>query len=205
MTNTQRISGISIIRVIAMWSIVIGHICSWKGIYTYQLGAIGVEIFLFISGYLYGNREIENRKKWILNRGKRILIPFWIFAAFMVICLAIQGKWLDSFRQLFSAAFNFQGLNYLFFASNLQWNYIEGIGHCWFVTMIMLCYILTVLLKGSKTETLIDKNPIKSLLVAVVVQIVFAMLGVQLSYIFQYFLGYFYHRHEKQFEEKKQK
>lgn len=60
MTSIQKNHSISIIRVLAMLSIVLGHICTWKGINTYQLGAIGVEVFLFISGYLYGKKRIDH-------------------------------------------------------------------------------------------------------------------------------------------------
>ena len=52
----DKISSISIIRVIAMLSIILGHYLMMKNIYTYQLLSIGVEIFLLVSGYLYGTR-----------------------------------------------------------------------------------------------------------------------------------------------------
>lgn len=186
-----------------MLSIVAGHICSWKGIYTYQLGAIGVEIFLFISGYLYGNREIADRKQWIIARGRRILVPYWILAAFLCLYLAVSGQWEDSLRQLLSSLLNIQGLNYLLPRAGISLHYVGGIGHCWFVTMIMLCYGLTVLVKGSRLEGYIDSHPRTALLLAVLVQIVLAMAGIQSSYVMQYFIGYFYSRSEARIEAQK--
>ena len=54
-----------------MISIIIGHWCTFAGIYIYQLGGIGVEVFLFLSGYIYGQKKIPNlilcMKLYILN------------------------------------------------------------------------------------------------------------------------------------------
>lgn len=68
----KRNSSISIIRVLAMLLIIIGHYFRMVDIYDYQLTAVGVEIFLFISGYLYSDKIIENAKKW----GETVLKEF---------------------------------------------------------------------------------------------------------------------------------
>lgn len=84
MSDTKRNAGISLIRVAAMLSIVFAHICAWKGIYLYQLGSIGVEVFLFISGYLYGRREISDRKQWMIARVRRISCALLDFGSISV-------------------------------------------------------------------------------------------------------------------------
>lgn len=197
MSKTMRNPYISIIRVVAMVSIVVGHICTWKGINTYQLGAIGVEIFLFISGYLYGNRDIFNRRQWLMNRGRRVLIPFWIVAIFMTVCILWKDGIIVACKQLLSAALNLQGLSYLIPRAGIKLHYIGGLGHCWFVTMIMLCYVLMAFIKETKFEKLIDNNNILFLLLSVIGQIVLALIGIQISYIIQFFFGYFFCRTEK--------
>lgn len=55
---------ISFIRVLAMFSIIVGHLCTAYNINTFQFGSIGVEIFLFISGFLYGNYQADSWLKW---------------------------------------------------------------------------------------------------------------------------------------------
>lgn len=60
----KRDSTISIIRVLAMISIIAGHVFAWENINTYQLLSIGVEIFLLFQ-------DICMRTK--------ILIQFWPF------------------------------------------------------------------------------------------------------------------------------
>ena len=55
---------ISFVRVIAMMSIIVGHLFVIYGINDYQLLAIGVEIFLFISGFLYGNYGTDSWARW---------------------------------------------------------------------------------------------------------------------------------------------
>lgn len=188
---------ISIIRVAAMLSIVFGHICSWKGINLYQLGGIGVEVFLFVSGYLYGKKRISDPKRWLAARVERVLVPFWTLSLCLVAFLAINGKHERALTQFVSTLLNLQGLNRIFYlipeigAANLG-----GIKHCWFLTVIMVCYTLVVLLKNSKLESAVDKHPRTSLLLAGVAQIVCAYAGIQLSYVIQFFIGYFYCRAE---------
>lgn len=118
-------------------------------------------------------------------------------------CLAVQGSLADSVKQIMSAALNLQGMGFLFPLAGIKLHYIGGIGHCWFVTMVMVCYGFTVLLKGSRIERYIDRYMGLSLLLAVPVQILLAMVGIQTSYILQYFIGYFFCRGEKRLENRK--
>lgn len=76
---------ISIIRVLAMLSIIAGHVLNWEGVETYQLLSVGVEIFLFISGYLYAKKEIKSISYFAKNRILKILVPAWIVVAFVAI------------------------------------------------------------------------------------------------------------------------
>ena len=56
---------VSIIRVLSMVMIILEHLLLWKGISTKQLLSVGVEIFLFISGYLYGDRVLDSFSKFM--------------------------------------------------------------------------------------------------------------------------------------------
>lgn len=61
----------SILRVLAMLMIVLCHTIEMYPIpYAREIGpllALGVEVFLLISGYLYGMKNIRNTKQWLLR------------------------------------------------------------------------------------------------------------------------------------------
>ena len=46
---------------------------------------VGVQIFFFMSGYLYGKKEIDNPKKFYKNRIKRILMPLSMLVIIIII------------------------------------------------------------------------------------------------------------------------
>ena len=72
---------ISILRVVGMFSIVFCHFFSWLGFsFLSQFLNFGVYLFLFISGFLYANKNIAEPRKWFLTRLKKILVPYYIFA-----------------------------------------------------------------------------------------------------------------------------
>ena len=57
---------ISIIKVVAMFMILGCHLSEWLGINVLAMVLnVGVEIFLFVSGYLYANRSIGKTKNFI--------------------------------------------------------------------------------------------------------------------------------------------
>ena len=76
---------VSIARVISMVSILFAHLFTWLQIYTYQLFSVGVNVFLIISGYLYGNKLIPSKREFFLGRLKRVLVPFYIVASYIYI------------------------------------------------------------------------------------------------------------------------
>ena len=79
----KRDVSIQLIRILSMFLIIIGcHLISEFGNDILkkagQIFNVGVYIFLFISGYLYGDKIIKNKKKWYFKRLKRILIMFFL-------------------------------------------------------------------------------------------------------------------------------
>ena len=180
---------ISFIRVIAMLSIILGHICTAYSINTYQFGGIGVEIFLFISGYLYGNMTIPNSTDWWRKRWKRLIPALWCSAG---ICLAITIALKDSFdwKAVITCLFCVQGVSHIAF--NMRIPALSGMGQTWFLTVLVVCYILILALKKYKrVEDKIGKTIIPSAVTAVAAQISLCFIGIQIIYILQFFIGYF--------------
>lgn len=186
---------ISFIRVASMLSIIIGHMAEFYGINHYQLLANGVEIFLFISGFLYGNYTIDSWVRWLRVRWLRLIPPLYCtIAIYTGICVVI-GQSLD-WKPFVVYALNFQGAKWII--RNLDVPSFLGMGQAWFITVIFVCYALVIgMKKCSKVERLIEKHPLLSLSLAIAVQIIFCYIGIQLGYILQFFIGYFISKKSK--------
>ena len=88
---------IQIIRIMSMISIVLCHIMEelnseLLNMFS-QFLSIGVYIFLFISGYLYGKKYITDIKQFYKGRILKILLPMYIFIiALYIITLFTNNK-----------------------------------------------------------------------------------------------------------------
>ena len=96
---------------------------------------IGVQIFFFMSGYLYGGREIANAKEWLLRQFKKIAKPYYLYLLLFIPVI----YWLDpSALSLSKTAVELAFLEG--FMSDYQIGYF---GQHWFLSYILLCYVLT--------------------------------------------------------------
>lgn len=139
MEQNKRNISIQLIRVVATFMIVTDHMfhyCNFpiKSLII-QVANSGVFIFLFISGLLFGEKEITNWKQWFLKRGTRILIPFWFFIIVDFIVEEILRSDV-TIKQILAYAFNLQGLFGIRPTTN----------HLWFLTLLMICYLITPVL-----------------------------------------------------------
>ena len=139
MEKTKRFDEISIMRVMAMLMIVAFHsMCFYNGRWIKVdaidipiwhkisdfLDVIDLNMFVFISGYLYGYLYIYRNKyykRWevIRNKAIRLLIPYCIWG----IPMTIIWPW------------------------NTWKNFFDGVGHLWFLLMLFGVFTLTVILQ----------------------------------------------------------
>lgn len=186
----KRNPSISIIRVLAMMLIIIGHYFVMVGVYDYQLTGVGVEIFLFISGYLYNNKAIGNTKVWVLSRAKRILPAYWISLVFVVVFRLLFDLEVG-LNSLILYLFNLQGLDRIFL--NVKIHSIKGISQTWFLTVLMVCYLLIVFFKEKpRCDSFIRKHRYMFLTFAFILQILSVYFGIQAVYIICFLIGYFW-------------
>lgn len=194
MVRKRNIS-IQLIRVVAMSMIIFDHLLAviefpMKSAIIPILNS-GVFIFLLISGYLYGNKNIENWKNWFLNRIMRICIPMWIF---MIIDFVVEALIWNQFdiKLVIIYAFNLQGILGVNVSS----------ANLWFLTLIMICYIITPILQFIKQKKLGANVGVTVLITAIIVQIILAytinigmVAGHTMSWcmiaIGMYIVGYF--------------
>ena len=183
----QRI--ISIIRIFAMILILICHIVQKypnKAINaSAQIFNVGVFIFLFISGFLYGGKDINNIKQWYLKRAIRILIPMYVFIIVLSLLDIIFFNTKIPLKYFFVYLLNMQGVLGL----------VDGAQHLWFLTALMFCYLITPLLNKYK-EKFRNKNTLIrflfiTLFVNIIVTIFLSMkLGLYLGYMYTYLFAY---------------
>ena len=137
--------GISFCRLIAMIFIISCHVLQYfSNEFAWWLNC-GVQIFICISGFLYGQREIENGYKFIKQRFIRIIVAYYLC---LIIDLSIMVIFSDTPVSL-------KEIILLFFCKGT----IPGLGHMWFVGTILLCYLLTPFLSEFFDEIQKKKYP----------------------------------------------
>lgn len=193
MTTIKSNPVISILRVLSMMLIILAHLSTYLnyGILT-QIFNVGVFSFLFISGYLYSNKKINNNIKWIYSRFRKICIPLYIYIIFIILSAVLLKQ--TNLKYIFVYFINLQGLGFII--HKINFNLLPGTSHLWFLTVLMFCYFLTILMKK------IERNYLKSmksfllfLLTAVIIHCITSFLGITLNYFIIYFIGYFLGRY----------
>lgn len=137
---------LSVIRLTALLLVIMCHTCEWlgsslgKGKMVEILGnycAVGVQIFLILSGFLYGKREnlfLENTRCDFLWRNcKKILFKYYVYIIIFVLPLTYCLR---------PGLLNASRLWHVLTCSAM----FEGIQHLWYIPYILVCYLLTPLL-----------------------------------------------------------
>lgn len=180
---------ISYLRVFAMILIFACHIVQEDNNEYIQMTAqflnVGVSIFIIISGYLYGGKEInEGYFNWIIKRTKRILIPMYFFMIYLLIVNIIRENRLNVMNWI-AYIFNLQGFEI----------YVHGAEHLWYLTIIMICYLITPIL--NKYKKILNKKAIIIYgIFGVVLQVITSyyfstQIGIYLTYIYLYIIAYY--------------
>lgn len=119
---------IDLIRIIACWLIVWNHLTGGllDGAYNKWLWAnIGVQIFFFMSGYLYGDRCVQDKKEWLKKQLRKIYTPYWIYITLFIPVVYYLSTSFITVTNCIVAYIGLQGL--------VPGEQIEGFGQHWFV------------------------------------------------------------------------
>lgn len=100
-----------------------------------QFFNIGVEIFIILSGFLFGTRSGEickEPRKWYRKRLQRIYIPYEIFILILAVVHILRG--INIFK-----------LDWLWLMLGLQGSVVGVLGaeQTWFITPLLICYAIT--------------------------------------------------------------
>lgn len=179
---------ISIIRLVSLLLIISCHMLQFYHVELAWWLNVGVQVFLCISGFLYGNRQTPKPIDFYRHRFVKILIPYYI-----VFCTAGLLQFL-----FFPDKFSF-----LHFGAGLFCRAtITGGGHLWFVKIILLCYVLTPLLGIYRDRFIVDKKSLFYYLVSgiAVVSIILSLFAQSLNpaWVSCYIIGYCIGENEKE-------
>ena len=168
-----------------MFLIITCHILQYHENFLAWILNVGVQIFLIISGYLYGRKKIGSTYQFLIKQFKKILVPYWIFLFFAITMYAIfQPQYIN--KDIVTK-------------SLLTIGTIEGIGHLWFIRYILLCYLLVPLLNHIRDRV---KNSTQLLFAALLTMLATELIFIKATiftgvYINCFVFGYFI----KNFEE----
>lgn len=151
--NNERFLGLSVLRIIAMFMVVLFHcLCYYTPIFaTFGFGApqkqiyydiaqfldsVDMHIFVFISAFLYSYFLLRcgkygNKISFIKSKLQRLLVPYLTFGIAVYILEPGRYSWKA---------------------------FIAGISHLWFLMMLFGCFIVMLLINHylMKTNKLID-------------------------------------------------
>ena len=165
-------SAISIVRIMAMLSIVVCHyLQAYNNNWAWVLN-IGVQVFLVLSGYLYGHKRIDNWGKWYKMRVLKLYVPLFIYTTIVLTAI----KYYTNTPVVWT--------NYITMSA------ISGIDHLWFMKAIAVCYIITPLLQFFRKYALYAL-----IIVTLLGAVEYGFLHINLfkfSWIELYAIGYYY-------------
>ena len=135
------------VRATAMFSIILCHILQAYNNYIDLLFNVGVQVFLVMSGYLYGKKNIKDYRSWYRKRFIKLYIPYIIVTAVVIILHLIFSTQTIKWYQVVAYLTNTQGLKLILKAPYVN---ISGLDHLWFMTAIMFAYFSTPILQKLK-------------------------------------------------------
>ena len=187
---------ITLIHILGMVMILLCHIFQKIGVYALgEICIIGVPVFLFVSGYLSGKKPIEKPGKWLLKKAKRVLLPYFLLVWCIFAIHEIANTAEVSLFQWLASSSCLHGIyGYAYWRMDLlgvHYAAVPGTGHFWFVTIIMLCYLMTPLLQKARDISLKEIEKILITLASIAILCGAMFLGFQLSYFLIYIAGFF--------------
>lgn len=178
-----RLLYISVIRFVSMVMIIACHICQYyNNEWAWWLN-VGVQMFLIISGFLYGSKSIKEPISWLKRNFSKILLPYYVFLFTTIFLYTFFCPESNSIKSVVESIFCV--------------GTILGIENIWFVGYILFCYLLTPYLV-MLTEKWSDKKESTVLMRIALFFGVFYIVSDLIDFYFQpdkilcYFIGYFF-------------
>ena len=159
-----------------------------------QLFSVGVSIFLFISGFLYGKKDIHAWLDWGKKRWISLMLPCYIWMIQLLLSGVLAHIEVTDAQSCWLVLFNLQGISFLVDAAN--WAQMSGgLGHLWFLTALMFCYACLPLLQNAQSwvQTRSKTGIVCLLLGAFMLKwLCDYTIGLHLGYLLTFSIGYFW-------------
>ncbi len=190
---------LTIIRAAAMLMVVFCHYVNWfEPIAVFSnVFNVGALLFFVLSGFLYGQKEIANSRKWLKRQFFKITAALYVYYGISAVILCSLGKLgkVNPYHVLF------QLLNLRGFVNCGIGEMITG--HLWFTSFILVCYLITPLLQ--KIRAKISAAQILLLIVLLSAADIGFVMAVKpfafimwlpgiITYIAAYFIGAFWQK-----------
>ena len=194
----------SLIRLTALLLVIFCHMFEQIGsnlgynrlVVLGNYSSVGVQVFLILSGYLYGRRknmfEKIGRTEFCVKNVKKILLDYYvyliIFALPVIYILQPENITRDSIWRVAT----FSGI-------------IWGIDHLWYIPYIIACYVFTPIIYDVKEWCENKKYVMTLVLLLILLCIVNRAFGVYFSpaWIGAYIIGFFLPNIVEKLEKKK--
>lgn len=139
---------------------------------------VGVQIFLVISGFLYGNKVIV-AAPWMKRRMITVYVPYMLF---LLMVFPLYGVFHPE---------EINGYKIVAHFVNIQeyWGGVKGVNHLWYMTAIWICYIFTPIIQYFR-DSLSNKHILVGL-TTTLLTIDLAFFHSLLYYVFLYALAYY--------------
>lgn len=147
--NNNQSNAIKLIRAISALMIVWCHIFQGLNNELAWWFNVGVQIFLFMSGFLMAKDYIDSPIIFLKKRLTKILIPYYILLLITLIVYSILGIKIN-LNSILTYVFCLQGITYA--------NIIPGLEHLWFISIIVVCYLLTLILNILRENIIKNKS-----------------------------------------------
>jgi peptidoglycan/LPS O-acetylase OafA/YrhL len=121
-------AAISHLRMVSCMMIVLCHFLQAYGNDIAYIFNTGVQIFLIISGYLYGVKRIKSAKSFYFGRIMKVYKPYVIWTILVAIILLCISPAHISIKRLC--------------AQLLLLGFIDGQTHLWFLPVLISCYLI---------------------------------------------------------------
>lgn len=165
--GNKRDVSISMVRVLAFLSIITCHIMQY---YNFELAwwfNVGVQVFLGLSGYLYGKKDVIDDIEFYKKQFIKILVPYYLVIILVIVAQLIFAQSEISIIKTVKAL--------------LVYGTIKGGEHLWFIPTILFCYIITPLINRINNKIFDKNNPL----------IYIAYVIVLISFLIKLFVNYF--------------
>lgn len=191
--SRNRIPEITLLHVIGALMIFLCHCFQQAGISSLsELFISGTQLFLLVAGYLVDSGEHSNFLFWLKRKFWRILIPYYqvLLVVLVLNCVASMlgyGKAASIYQALVPMSC-IQGLQGYLFTVSFQYSAIDGIGHFWYVTIILICFGLLPIFKRIVSLPTMQKN-IGWFFVVSVLFPCLLLFNIQINYLLMFLIG----------------